>query len=405
MIDTPRNHAGARAATPATRLLLDARPSAIGGVDPARRLLGLSLLRRMVLAARRAGFGEVIVLAAQDDADRFAALVAGLPDVTVITAPPADDPVPAPTAHVPARLLGEREWLARLAGTPVADDACRAATGGIRLCGAAMPLARVVEATPIAESEPALTLAPLPMVFDGEADLAPAERRLLRALVKETDGFMARHVERPMSIALSRHLAGTAITPNQMTILSVLVGLVGAPFFLVSAPFWQTAGALLFLAHSILDGCDGELARLKFQESRWGGVLDFWGDNVVHATIFACMAVGWSLAAGAVWPLVLGVAATGGTLASASFVYWHTMRDKGKEGPLYTTVSRGPSAGLGRLLDALSRRDFIYLVLLLSLFGKADWFLAVTAIGAPVFFVMLLVVAAREGATADRHSS
>ena len=28
-----------------------------------------------------------------------------------------------------------------------------------------------------------------------------------------------------------------------------------------------------------LDGCDGELARLKFKESRWGGLLDFWGDN------------------------------------------------------------------------------------------------------------------------------
>src|SRR2546426_3192414 len=36
------------------------------------------------------------------------------------------------------------------------------------------------------------------------------------------------------------------------------------------------------LAHSILDGCDGELARLKFQHSRWGAVLDFWCDNVVH---------------------------------------------------------------------------------------------------------------------------
>ena len=65
----------------------------------------------------------------------------------------------------------------------------------------------------------------------------------------------------------------------------------------------QTIGALLFLAHSILDGCDGELARLKFQQSRWGGVLDFWGDNVVHTVIFGCMGIGWSLAADSLWPL------------------------------------------------------------------------------------------------------
>lgn len=401
MTDTPRLESGARAAMSATRFLLDARPAAAGGVDPARRLLGLSLLRRMVLAARRAGFGAIIVLAAPDDADRFAPLLGEIPDITVATALPACG---VPSVYVPARLLGERDWLAQLAGTPIADDWCRAATGGIRLCGAAMPLRRVAEACGVAETRPALALTPPPMDLDGEADLGAAERRLLRGLVKETDGFMARHVERPMSIAISRRLAGTAITPNQMTILSVFVGLAGAPFFLTGIPVWQTIGALFFLVHSILDGCDGELARLKFQESRWGGVLDFWGDNVVHATIFACMAVGWNLSEGAVWPLVLGIAATGGTLASAGFVYWHTMRAKGGEGPLYTTVSRGPSAGLGRLLDALSRRDFIYLVVLLSLFGKADWFLAVTAIGAPIFFVMLLVVAARERLIADRQS-
>ena len=106
---------------------------------------------------------------------------------------------------------------------------------------------------------------------------------------------MARHVERPISLQISRALAATAITPNQMSLISIAVGICGGPFFLSSRPLMQTIGALLFLAHSILDGCDGELARLKFQQSRWGGVLDFWGDNVVHIVIFACMGVGWSL--------------------------------------------------------------------------------------------------------------
>ena len=87
-------------------------------------------------------------------------------------------------------------------------------------------------------------------------------------------------------LQISRRLAGTAITPNQMSLISIAVGICGGPFFLSSRPLMQTIGALLFLAHSILDGCDGELARLKFQQSRWGGVLDFWGDNVVHTVIF-----------------------------------------------------------------------------------------------------------------------
>ena len=138
------------------------------------------------------------------------------------------------------------------------------------------------------------------------------------------------------------------------------------------------------------------LARLKFQESYWGGVLDFWGDNVVHITIFACMGVGWALAIDAGWPLILGAAAVLGTIGSASMVYFRVMRNMDNQGPLYTSVGKGPSEGLTKLLDNASRRDFIYLVLGLSLFGKASWFLVLTAIGAPVYLFLLLFVAARE---------
>jgi len=137
---------------------------------------------------------------------------------------------------------------------------------------------------------------------------------------------------------------------------------------------------------------DGELARLKFQESRFGGVLDFWGDNVVHSAVFACIGIGWSREAGASFPLVLGALAVAGTLASAGFVYRTTMR-RPKEGPLFTSVAEGGSAA--RVADALSRRDFIYLVILLSLFGRASWFLVLAAIGAPVFFLVLVALSRR----------
>ena len=235
-----------------------------------------------------------------------------------------------------------------------------------------------------------------PMVVMTSMDVRVAEQRLLRSLVKDTDGFMARHVERPISLQIVRRLASTAVTPNQITIASAAIGLFGAPFFLSEFWFWQTVGALLFLTHSIVDGCDGELARLKFQESRWGGVLDFWGDNVVHIVTFACMAAGWSLSVAALWPLLLGAAAALGNLGSAAFVYWRLMRIKDDSGPLFTSVSTAPDNRLARLLDAASRRDFIYLVLILALFGKSNWFLLLAALGAPIFFILLVFLAVRE---------
>jgi phosphatidylglycerophosphate synthase len=207
---------------------------------------------------------------------------------------------------------------------------------------------------------------------------------------------MARHFERRISLQIVRHLASTAVTPNQITVFSVAVGLLGAPFFLSALWPWQTVGAVLFLLHSILDGCDGELARLKFQESRFGGVIDYWGDNVVHIVVFAFMAIGWSLAVAAPWPLLLGAAAALGNLGSAWFVYWRMMREKAGSGPLFTSVSKVPDERLARLLDAASRRDFIYLVVILALFGKSNWFLILASVGAPIFFFLLIFLAFRE---------
>jgi phosphatidylglycerophosphate synthase len=181
-----------------------------------------------------------------------------------------------------------------------------------------------------------------------------------------------------------------------MTIVSGLIGLAAAPFFLSAAPAMQVIGGLLFVTHSVLDGCDGELARLTFRESRLGGLLDFFSDNLVHVAIFACMAVGWSFAEGASWPLILGASAVLGTAGSAGTVYWLTLRKKTAAGPVYTSVSDGPPRRLTKVLDALSRRDFVYLVLVLSVFGKANWFLALTAIGAPVFLFLVLWTANRD---------
>ncbi len=181
-----------------------------------------------------------------------------------------------------------------------------------------------------------------------------------------------------------------------MSLISVAVGLCAGPFFLSPRPLLQTIGALLFLAHSILDGCDGELARLRFQQSRLGGILDFWGDNVVHVVIFACMAVGWSVAAGAAWPLFLGAAAVLGTLGAAGFVFWRLMRAKDGSDALFTSVSAEPERPLARMLDAASRRDFIYLVIVLALAGKSSWFLLLAAIGAPIYCLLVVFLALRE---------
>ena len=218
------------------------------------------------------------------------------------------------------------------------------------------------------------------------ADVEGSESWLLQSLIKRNEGFMSRHVERRMSLAVTRRLVETSATPNAMTLISVGIGLTGALGFLSSTPALQLIGALLFLTHSILDGCDGELARLKFLESRWGAVLDFWGDNIVHMAVFATLAIGWSWSIGAAWPLALGAMAIAGTLASATLMFRHTVED-----------SALPEAWSGRLAGALASRDFIYVVVLLSAFGLARWFLLIGSVGTPAFALLALYLAMRRG--------
>jgi phosphatidylglycerophosphate synthase len=323
-------------------------------VSPAAPLLGLPSVRRTILAARRAGFERVVL--ARPTPEILGAL-GGVPAECV------DAPPPDATVLPWNRVVGVRELEALLRGGP-AD--------------VGVPLVRA-------------------------SDRPRAERLLLRGLIKDTEGFMSRHFDRKISLAISRRIARTGVTPDQMTVVATALGIAAAPFFLSDRPSVQWIGGALFLLHSIIDGCDGELARLKFQESRRGGLLDFWGDNLVHVCVFTAMGLGLARTVGAAWPFWCGVSAVLFTAASAWFVYARTMRAP-KAGPLYTSVARGPATLASRIADALSRRDFIYLVLILSLFGKADWFVVLSAAAVPAYFLVLVGIALSESRSVERHA-
>src|SRR5262245_38745802 len=380
-------------------------PAFADGGEP--KVLGLGLARRTVMEASRVGYSRIYLLARERAAPVG---ITAISNWSSLADACAMQPGPLIITH--ASILAEPDWLtqlteiqtepARWAATPhkiilISAPAVASALAAMEADKGAYDLVAAQERLTCQFGAPrAIPAAIDPLVVSTSADVNDAEWRLLRGLVKDTDGFMARNVERPISLRIARHFASTSITPNQITLLSVGIGLCGALFFLSAHWFWQTIGALLFLAHSILDGCDGELARLRFQESRFGGIIDYWGDNVVHIAVFSCMAIGWSLSMGTSWPLLLGAAAAFGNLGSAWFVYWRMMHTKKESGPLFTSVATVPGQTLARMLDAASRRDFIYLVLFLALFGKSNWFLVLAAAGAPIFFLLLLLVAVRE---------
>ena len=232
-----------------------------------------------------------------------------------------------------------------------------------------------------------------------EAPLAAEETItwLMAAGPKSQDGFMARHFDRHISLAVSRQLLESAVTPNMMTIMSTLLGLLGAAFFLGGSRAAYVPGALLVWLHSVLDGCDGELARVRFQESAFGSDLDFWGDNVVHLALFTCLGLGFWRTGNGVHTLVLAAVADLGVIASAATAWRHRLRCRAaaatptaESGVIEEVAGEGFESKLSRLENALAQRDFIYLLVLLALVDCVYEFLWAAAIGGLLYFGIML---------------
>lgn len=349
---------------------------------------GLPLLRRIVLAATRAGFERVLV----QPPDRAAARLLQGTAATGLAGAEAPSG-PRRIVVLAADVVPQPQWLRGLLAIPLEPGTVHSDGTTVAMIDSDDPghALKIVEAARDAAAMVGALRASFPSIEGALApagrfrltrveDVPRAEAWLLRSLIKDNEGFMSRHFERRLSLALTRRLVTTGITPNTMTVVSLAIGVAAAPFFLSAAPGWQLTGALLFLLHSILDGCDGELARLKFLESPAGAVLDFWGDNLVHVAVFGCLAVGWARATGTAWPLLVGAVSMLSTLAAALLLSRVTMGD----------VPIAPGSPGGRLAGALAHRDFIYLVVGLAAFGRAFWFLPLSAAGTPLFLALVL---------------
>jgi phosphatidylglycerophosphate synthase len=102
------------------------------------------------------------------------------------------------------------------------------------------------------------------------------------------DGLVSRYLNRPLSRPAARTLRGTSVTPNQVTSFTLLLALATGAMI---AAGWNIAGGICIQAVSVIDGVDGELARLKAQATRFGGVFDAVTDRYADAAMLAGMLV------------------------------------------------------------------------------------------------------------------
>ncbi len=212
-----------------------------------------------------------------------------------------------------------------------------------------------------------------------------ATRALLLSLRKPIDGFISRNLNRHISLFCSRWLVGTGIRPNQLTVLIMGMGAVSAVFAAVPevslALFWA---GLMFQGQSILDGCDGEIARLTYRFSYIGQWLDTIGDDITSYLFCLGLSIGQARMLGLPWLYVAG---------GVTFVFQLTL-----SGIMYQRIAKMGTGDLLALPDTLTTGQYKgALGLLLKFFRlitKRDFFVfiiaVITAVGFPLvaFFTM-----------------
>jgi hypothetical protein len=124
-----------------------------------------------------------------------------------------------------------------------------------------------------------------------QEDVPAAELALRRAIFKPTDGALARF-NRRISLPISLLLIRTPITANQISVGIVALAFWAAWLFSRGTYAASLMGAAVSLAASILDGCDGAVARLKYQESVFGCWLETVGDYTYYFAIFVGITLG-----------------------------------------------------------------------------------------------------------------
>ncbi|MEP6768019.1 MAG: CDP-alcohol phosphatidyltransferase family protein [Acidobacteriota bacterium] len=95
---------------------------------------------------------------------------------------------------------------------------------------------------------------------------------------------------RPLAFWIAWPLRKSRVSPNQVSIASMLFGVAAGVFFWRATPAWALAAALACVAANVLDCADGQLARLQGTSSPIGYLVDGAADYVGTTSVFLGMA-------------------------------------------------------------------------------------------------------------------
>ena len=396
-------------------------------ISPHSRLAGLPLSERILRAALKARYSRVIVAAGDvpgdphedrhferiarqfgervtvaRDAAGWRAALAILDPATTVTAVGAGTLVsPALLTEAAAHTAGVGE----IRDVPAGDDwpvsgAVRLTAGDAADVDALAAALRHRLATPTRPSGDDVSYGRAHLAIHAREpnDLPHAEVTLRRSSYKDTDAKVARF-NRKISVPISVALIRTPLTANQLSVMLVALGFYSGWLFSIGSYWPGVLAGFLSLAASVLDGCDGEIARLKYQESALGCWIETFGDYSYYVAIFVGITVGAVKQTGfEVFYWIGALALTGTVVTFALLIYLRARITNGQPNRLHA-VARDRfqiqqtrwSRILWRISFVATRAAMPYGIMAFALLSLLPGSIILVAIVANIYWVTLTI--------------
>ena len=206
---------------------------------------------------------------------------------------------------------------------------------------------------------------------------------------KPVDGIVSRNLNRNISLFISQRIVGFSITPNQVSVVTLALGLLAAWFVSRGGYRDVLIGAFLLQWNSILDGVDGELARVRHQGSKLGQWVDTVSDDLTNVVFWTCLGVGARSIPGYGSILFASGLVAAFSNALVAIIYYVELVRIGS-GDFYDISWNLPKEAKDKPLGekllmvfgyVLKKDFFILFCLVLAAFGILPWALPVLALG------------------------
>lgn len=186
-------------------------------------------------------------------------------------------------------------------------------------------------------------------------------------------------LHRAVRASIVKPLARTPVTPNQLTIVHLIAGLVAAGLLATGDPSLVYAGAAAYLIALLLDRTDGELARYTGRTTPYGHKLDLIVDGACNALIFVGLGIGLRSGDYGDYSILMGILAGASVALIFRLVMFMEKVDGERAGEIGAAAGFDPD-------------DALFVVPVAIWLGHSETLLLAASIGAPVFALLFIVL-------------